>query len=206
MEKAPDENKAFYVCDRYLFITKALVYILQHRTIEAVTLLMKLKNYCKVYARFYIDMEVDLLLAKAFFDENDSRWETHLRQAVQFCEKHRFLRPIADMGAAVLPLLEKTGVVGTAAYYKTLLAETRKQAQLYPLFLQQVKTREPLTEAEDKVLALMEKGLDNNAIAQTLEISVSTVKYHASNIYGKFGVKNRTAAVKYAYQNKLLQL
>jgi len=45
------------------------------------------------------------------------------------------------------------------------------------------------------VLELMVQGMNNAAIAQTLFISMRTVKFHVGNIYGKLGVDNRTDAV-----------
>ena len=63
---------------------------------------------------------------------------------------------------------------------------------------------ETLTEREQQVLKLMVKGLNNSEIADNLVISISTVKYHISNILGKLGVENRVAAVTTAIQNKLI--
>ena len=54
---------------------------------------------------------------------------------------------------------------------------------------------EPLTERELEVLRLIERGLSDREIAETLGIAPTTAKKHASNIYGKFGVKRRTQAV-----------
>jgi LuxR family maltose regulon positive regulatory protein len=59
----------------------------------------------------------------------------------------------------------------------------------------QAEMVEPLTERELEVLQLVAEGLSNKEIAQRLSISLRTVKWHTSNIYGKLGVKNRTQAV-----------
>ncbi|MFN2151828.1 MAG: response regulator [Anaerolineales bacterium] len=63
---------------------------------------------------------------------------------------------------------------------------------------------EELTEREREVLKLMVDGLNNAEIAERLVISLSTVKYHISNILGKLGVENRVAAVTIAIQKKLI--
>ena len=57
---------------------------------------------------------------------------------------------------------------------------------------------EPLSDRELEVLALMAEGLTNPQIAERLFISVHTVKSHASNLYGKLAVGNRTQAVQRA--------
>ncbi len=57
---------------------------------------------------------------------------------------------------------------------------------------------EPLSERELEVLALIAEGLTNPEIAERLYISIHTVKSHASNLYGKLAVGNRTQAVQKA--------
>lgn len=69
---------------------------------------------------------------------------------------------------------------------------------------QQSQETETLTEREREVLKLMVEGLNNAEIAEKLVISLSTVKYHISNILMKLGVDNRVAAVTMALQKKLV--
>lgn len=61
-----------------------------------------------------------------------------------------------------------------------------------------------LTEREREVLKLMVDGMDNAEIAASLVVSLSTVKYHISNILAKLGVENRVAAVTTAIHKKLV--
>jgi two-component system, NarL family, response regulator LiaR len=69
---------------------------------------------------------------------------------------------------------------------------------------QQAQETETLTEREREVLKLMVEGLNNAEIAERLVVSLSTVKYHISNILMKLGVDNRVAAVTTAIQKKLV--
>lgn len=69
---------------------------------------------------------------------------------------------------------------------------------------QQALETEILTEREREVLKLMVEGLNNAEIAERLVVSLSTVKYHISNILMKLGVDNRVAAVTTAIQKKLV--
>ncbi len=63
---------------------------------------------------------------------------------------------------------------------------------------------EPLSVRELEVLALIAEGLTNGEIARCLYISLSTVKGHTTNIFGKLGVRNRTQAVARARSLGLL--
>ena len=61
-----------------------------------------------------------------------------------------------------------------------------------------------LTEREKEVLRLVSQGLRNKAIAETLSLSVGTVKVHVSHILDKLGVSNRTEASVLALQMGLI--
>jgi two-component system, NarL family, response regulator LiaR len=69
---------------------------------------------------------------------------------------------------------------------------------------EQAQEIDSLTERERDVLKLMVEGLNNAEIAERLVISLSTVKYHISNILMKLGVENRVSAVTTAIQHKLV--
>lgn len=63
---------------------------------------------------------------------------------------------------------------------------------------------EQLTERERDVLRCMVDGLNNNEIAESLVVSLGTVKFHVSNIFHKLGVDSRVEAVKLAIEQKLV--
>jgi DNA-binding NarL/FixJ family response regulator len=65
---------------------------------------------------------------------------------------------------------------------------------------------ELLTEREVEVLQLLAQGLANKQIAQLLNISANTVKFHVSSIYTKLGATNRTEAVRLGLQSGLILL
>ncbi|MCG8478376.1 MAG: response regulator transcription factor [Spirochaetales bacterium] len=52
-----------------------------------------------------------------------------------------------------------------------------------------------LSRAENAVYETLRRGLSNREIAEELDISVNTVKFHLSSIFAKLGVHNRTQAV-----------
>ncbi|KAB7704767.1 response regulator [Bacillus aerolatus] len=70
---------------------------------------------------------------------------------------------------------------------------------------QKVPLHEELTEREREILLLIAQGKANQDIADELYISLKTVKTHVSNILSKLEVNDRTQAVIYAFQNRLVQ-
>lgn len=63
-----------------------------------------------------------------------------------------------------------------------------------------------LTGRETEVLILMTQGLYNKEIGYKLGISEKTVKNHASNIFRKINVSDRTQAAIYAIKNNLVSI
>jgi DNA-binding CsgD family transcriptional regulator len=57
---------------------------------------------------------------------------------------------------------------------------------------------EPLTGREQEVLALLVQGKTNRQVAETLVLSLNTVKWYNRQIYGKLGVANREELVERA--------
>jgi DNA-binding NarL/FixJ family response regulator len=60
-----------------------------------------------------------------------------------------------------------------------------------------------LTPRERTILTAVADGLTTKAISKDLWLSEHTVKFHLTNIYRKLGVSNRSAAVRYAFENDL---
>jgi DNA-binding NarL/FixJ family response regulator len=61
-----------------------------------------------------------------------------------------------------------------------------------------------LTERETDVLRLLAQGQSNQEIARNLNISMTTVRSHVSNILMKLGVSNRTQAALIARERQLV--
>jgi DNA-binding NarL/FixJ family response regulator len=58
-----------------------------------------------------------------------------------------------------------------------------------------------LTNREHAVLRLMARGATNAEIAATLHVAEATVKTHVGSIFGKLGVRDRAAAIVFAYDH-----
>ncbi|MEJ2485651.1 MAG: response regulator transcription factor [Anaerolineales bacterium] len=105
---------------------------------------------------------------------------------------------------------------GREALMNTIHAAMRGETLLKPEVMQKLlgySQRQPqknpgstlLSEREQEVLNSAAQGSTNNQIALALGISERTVRAHLTNIYNKFGVSSRGAAIAYAAQHGLLK-
>lgn len=61
-----------------------------------------------------------------------------------------------------------------------------------------------LSDREKEVLRLLATGKSNAEIAQALNLSLSTVKFHVSNVLGKLGANSRSEATYIANEHNLI--
>ncbi|GLW92232.1 response regulator transcription factor [Actinokineospora globicatena] len=83
------------------------------------------------------------------------------------------------------------GLAATVAAPRTRLARVADDMQ-------------PLSRREFQVLQLIADGLENQAIAKVLFVSVETVRTHVKSILRKFGARDRTHAVAVAFKSGVL--
>lgn len=77
-------------------------------------------------------------------------------------------------------------------------------ADYYPNYLKSPRHLGALTDKELVVLKLMARGLNNNKLAEELQLNIGTVKFHVKNIMKKLDADNRTVAVKIAQEKNIL--
>ncbi|MCB0111193.1 MAG: hypothetical protein KDE53_34965, partial [Caldilineaceae bacterium] len=127
---------------------------------------------------------------------------TALGEALVLAEPEGYIRTFVDEGAPMAQLLYKAAAQQLLPdYVGRLLAAFDEEQLIEEMLAQTVQQRmatelvEPLTAREIEVLQLIADGMTNQEVANALVLTVSTVKVHTRNIYGKLGVRSRTQAV-----------
>jgi len=162
----------------------------------------------------WVQEQIQLLLLQAIALESGGEpgsADGAMARALKLAEPGGYVRCFLDEGGTqpgdrpLLPLLYRALKQGVLPGYAShLLRQSPERAAPGPLAETGTGLVEPLSERELDVLRLIAAGLSNREIGLQLSISLPTVKWHASNLYGKLGASNRTEAVAVARALELL--
>jgi len=161
----------------------------------ALALSERLLEQAKATGRMALVIEILILQAVAYQARKDTDHAlTALAKALSLAQPEGYVRLFLDQGEAMTRLLYQARSRRLETGYSAeLLSRVGGIPGATPPSMQLLI--EPLTARELEVLRLIEAGRSNQEIADQLVISMSTVKRHISNIYGKLGVRSRTQAI-----------
>ena len=149
-------------------------------------------------------IEISLLAALAYQAQGELTIALQVfEKCLELAEPGRWIRPFIAAGPTVVPLLRQALAANSVSpsYVAQLLAALGVEPPELESGPAMVKV---LTHREFEVLLLLCEGLSNAAIAERLFVTLSTVKKHAGNIYGKLGVTGRSQAILRARELGLL--
>lgn len=126
----------------------------------------------------------------------------YLTQAVDLAASEDLYRPFLDEDPAVLRLLPEIRHV--APLFINNLSAFTKIPDTSGITSGKAGLIDTLSSREMEILELMATGLTNMEISEKLYISVSTTKWHVSNVFSKLGVKNRIQAIEKTKKMQLL--
>lgn len=138
--------------------------------------------------------EAPPVLILTTFDEDDLLWGAIEAGASGFVLK--------DTTAEEL-IAGVTAVAGGAAWFDPAVAPRVLAAyrnQVVPA-QRRAQRLDALTDREHDVLRLLSRGATNPEIASTLHVSEATIKTHVGSIFMKLGVRDRAAAIVYAFDH-----
>jgi LuxR family maltose regulon positive regulatory protein len=158
------------------------------------------------------EIEVLILQALALQTRGDvDQACTILERALTLAEPEGYARIFVDEGQPAMRLLRRAASRGIAQGYVSKLLAAFERSGLQVSSKAGATSPEPetltesLTPREREVLQLIVSGASNPEIAQTLFITVNTVKRHITNILGKLEVSNRTQAAVRARELGLVE-
>jgi len=141
-----------------------------------------------------------------------------LLEALQIGASGGFVRSVLDEGAAVIALLKRLREQQQGLNYAVQADDLMGYLDRLLVASGELDVREAsapevqdgsrlaasLTDGERKLLQFIAAGLSNQQLADRLSISVNTVKWHLSNIFGKLQIRNRVQAVALARRAGLI--
>lgn len=213
--KITPETPNFYreLCD---LIRVQLTIVLAHGAGDFVQVnewLDRLLQDAETKARTYTVIQVLCLRALALHTER-KRTPAHaaLKHALALAAPEGYIRTFVDLGAPMRVLLGEIALSPEHSDSETLRAYAARIVDAFPssparkqIQLSDDALLEPLSARETEILRLVAAGKSNQEIADTLVITVGTVKAHTNNLYGKLGVKSRTQALARAQTLGLLE-
>ena len=118
--------------------------------------------------------------------------------------------PAIEAGAAGYLLKTSTAHEIAEAIRATQRGERVLEPEVTTKMMDRLTNRTPilhedLTNREQEVLLLIAEGKSNQEIADSLFITLKTVKTHVSNILSKLEVEDRTQATIYAFKHSLIK-
>ena len=145
-------------------------------------------------AKLRAGAEPPVILVLTTFDEDEVLWGAIEAGAAGFVLKDSSAE---DLIAAV------RAVAGGGAWFDPgvaprVLGEYRR---LVAPAAREEERLDSLTEREQEVLRMVARGATNSEIAAELYLAETTVKTHIGNIFMKLGVRDRAAAIVFAYDH-----
>lgn len=145
----------------------------------------------------YQFIECQLLLAGGYWRAGQaSRGEKAVLTAIDKALPGGAIQPFRSAGAGIAELLQGlrlTSITKAELQFVDRVLESSAEAILST---EGEALTEPLTPSEEKVLRSLSEGMSNQKIADTVHLSVNTVKSHLKSAYVKLGVSSRTQAIK----------
>lgn len=188
-------------------IVLAQILAAQNQSGPAVALLEHLLQAAASGERTGSAIEILVSLALAYQDQDDIPAAlAALARALNLAEPEGYMRVFVGQGDPMRMLLDEAAAAGIAPVYVGRLLAAFGEPEVNGSVHQPLNQPlvEPLSDRELDVLQRLGSELSGPEIAETLMISLNTLRTHTKNIYSKLGVNSRRAAVSRAQELGLL--
>jgi ATP/maltotriose-dependent transcriptional regulator MalT len=144
-----------------------------------------------------LQIEHGILSAMATAQSDTSLAQPQLQDALTLAEASGFQQSVVNEGPRLWTLLKSLPTRGRLGEYVARLLSAADGVVPPPRAPNQDTLIEPLSDRELTVLRYLASKLNGTEIADTLYVSVNTVRSHIKAIYRKLGVNNRAEAVRH---------
>jgi DNA-binding NarL/FixJ family response regulator len=110
--------------------------------------------------------------------------------------------PLEDAGPDLLVRAVRSAADGDALIAPSVTVRLLRAFADIPVGRPATQPISPVTDREEEVLLAVARGLTNTEIADTLHISLSTVKTHLASLMAKLGARNRVEIAMWAYETR----
>jgi len=184
----------------FQYFTTVRAYMVLNKGSKAMALVDRIIQFARDYRR-PMDLAEAMTLKACMEWASGRRTEAAviLEETLFAMQEKRFIRVIADEGAAIVPVLKRIAVslnehsTLNRAYVTEVILAASKTASQYcgaAVFFKKSEKPAKLSKQQKKMLALLAQGYKNAEIAKMTELSIPTVKWHLTKAYEKLEVNN----------------
>jgi LuxR family maltose regulon positive regulatory protein len=197
-----------YHLRKYEYLILARMWLAQDQPDKALSLLEPLRLRMERQGRTRLVIEIEMLKALAYQAQGDvGQALACLEGALSLAEPEGYVRLFVEEGEPMRVLLSRLTAdrrLPTGAYARKLLAVLDLHPPSSILHPPPSPLLEPLSDRELQVLRLLPTALSSTEMAETLFVSVNTVRSHLKGIYTKLNAHSRYEAVARAKELNLL--
>lgn len=207
VERGLSVNDELSFLHEFEYIILARILVAQNQNDPAVALLERLLQAAKSGERTGSVIEILVSLALAHQSQDDIPAAlAALARALDLAEQEGYVRVFTGEGKPMQMLLAEAAAASIAPVYVGRLRAAFGEPEVSAPVNQPVNQPlvEPLSDRELDVLQRLGGEMSGPEIAETLMISLNTLRTHTKNIYSKLGVNSRRAAVSQAQELGLL--
>ena len=203
----PDDFVHYHL-RKYECLILARMWLAQDQPDRALSVLEPLRLRMERQGRTRLVIEIEMLQALAYQAQGDvAQALACLEGALALAEEGGYVRLFVDEGEPMRVLLSRLVAdrrLPPAAYARKLLSALNLQPPTSNFQLPTANLIEPLSERELEVLRLLPTALSSTEMAETLFVSVNTVRSHLKGIYTKLNAHSRYEAIARAKELNLL--
>ena len=203
-----DITDSFETAHAHEYLTHIRLLLVTSRADEALELLSKLEHSLQAHGRNRDLITSTILRSVAELSlKHEKESLQSMEKALRLAAPEGYLRAfldechIAAIRDRVYELLAKLTHI-TPAFTNELLSSEHDYVQSTPN--RRLLKPQNLSARELEILVLIERGLSNQEIAESLILSLNTIKWHIQHIYAKLGTQTRTQAISRARDLGLL--